>query len=147
MSDAARRGAVPAWYWVLAALLTLWGLMGVYACYLQVTIGADAMGEASGYDRALYNSLPDWYNWVYGIAVGAGFLGGVALLARSRLAQTLFLASLIAVLIQFGWLFATTDIVAAKGAAATVPFPLFITAVAAFSVWFAGFASTRGWVR
>lgn len=147
MNDAIVRPAVPAWFWIVAALLTLWGAIGCYVCYMQWTMGADAWGDATGYDRALYATLPDWYNWVYTIAVGAGFLGGVALLARSRLAQALFLASLIAVLVQFGWLFATTDIVAAKGAAATVPFPAFITVVAAFSVWFAGYASNRGWVR
>jgi hypothetical protein len=147
MDDMPSRGAVPVWFWIVAILLTLWGAMGCYACYLHWTLGANAMGNATAYDQALFATLPAWYNWVYAIAVGAGLLGGIALLARSRLAQALFLASLIAVLVQFGWLFATTDVVAAKGAAETVPFPAFITAVAAFSVWFAGYASGRGWVR
>jgi hypothetical protein len=146
MDDATVRPAVPAWFWIVAALLTLWGAVGCYNCYLQWTMGGAAWGD-TGYDRALYASMPGWYDWVFLIAVVSGVLGGVALLARSRLAQALFLASLIAVLVQFGWLFATTDIVAAKGAAATVPLPAFITVVAAFSVWFAGYASNRGWVR
>lgn len=147
MDNVSSRGAIPVWFWIVAILLTLWGAMGCYACYLHWTLGPDAMGKATDYDRAFFATLPAWYNWVYAIAVGAGLLGGIALLARSRMAQALFLASLIAVLVQFGWLFATSDIIAAKGAGETVPFPLFITAVAAFSVWFSGYASRRGWLR
>ena len=147
MSDATRRGAVPMWYWIITVLLVLWGIMGCYAFYLHMTLGADAMPGATDYDRVLYGTLPDWYHWTYGVAVISGLLGALALIARSGLAQAVFLISLIAVLVQFGWLFATSDIIAAKGAAATVPFPLFIAGVAAFSVWFAGFASGRGWLR
>ncbi|RHW18094.1 hypothetical protein D1610_06265 [Sphingomonas gilva] len=147
MDDTTVRGTVPAWFWVVAALLTLWGAIGCYFCYMQLTLGPDAMPGATDYDRALFAALPDWYSWVYGLAVGTALLGGIALLARSRLAQALFLASLIAVGVQLGWLFAATDIIAAKGASATVPFPLFIACVAMFSVWFAGHANRRGWLR
>jgi hypothetical protein len=140
------RQAVPAWYWIVAVLLTLWGAMGCYACFEQIRLGADAMGPASDYDRALHASLPGWYDYVYATAVGAGFLGGVALLVRSRTARTLFILSTIAVIVQFGYLFATTDIVATKGAGAVLQFPVFILAVALASVWFAGLARRRGWI-
>ena len=136
----------PVWYYGVAALLALWGAIGCYACYLQFTLGADAMGDATAYDRALYASMPGWYNYCYALAVGAGTLGGIALLARSALAKPLLIASLVAVIIQFGYLFATTDIIAHKGFVTVVPFPVFILAVAIFAVWFAGFAKRRGWI-
>src|SRR3546814_5697654 len=63
---------------VVAILLTLWNAFGCYAWYLQWTLGADAMGPATQYDRQLYAALPGWYNGVYAIAVGA-FEGQVAL--------------------------------------------------------------------
>ena len=103
------------------------------------------MGPATDYQRTLYAGLPVWYNAVYAVAVGTGLLGAVALLARSTLARPLFVISLIAVVVQFGWLFATTDIIAHQGAA-TVGFPLFIAAVAAFEIWFARHAQRRGWI-
>src|SRR3546814_6643910 len=64
---------------VVAILLTLWNAFGCYAWYLQWTLGADAMGPATQYDRQLYAALPGWYNGVYAIAVGAGLLGSFAM--------------------------------------------------------------------
>jgi hypothetical protein len=135
---------VPWWFWAVSVVLTLWGAIGLYACIQQIRLGAEAMGPASAYDRALFARLPNWYDDVYAIAVGAGTIGGVALLARSSGARFAFALSLVAVLVQFGWLFATTDIVAAKGAGAVLPFPIFIVGVALFSLWFARMALRRG---
>ncbi|WP_298812079.1 hypothetical protein [uncultured Sphingomonas sp.] len=135
----------PTWFRVVSVVLLLWALAGCYACVQQFRLGADAMGPASDYDRALYALLPVWYNAVYAVAVGCGLLGAVALLARSVLAVPLTTLSLIGVVIQFGWLFATSDIVAVKGAS-TAFFPLVIVAVAALSVWLARHARARGWI-
>lgn len=135
----------PAWFRVTAVVLLLWALAGSYACVQQFRLGAEAMGPASDYDRALYGSLPIWYNAIYALAVGCGLLGAVALLARSVLAVPLTTLSLIGVVIQFGWLFATSDIVAVKGAWTAI-FPLVIVAVAALSVWLSRRARARGWI-
>lgn len=140
------RTKAPAWFWIVAVLLTLWGAMGVFACIQQFRLGADAMGPADDYYRALYAALPAWYNIVYAVATGLGFIGSVALLLRSRLARPLFLVSLIAVIIQFGWLFATTDMIAVRGFAVAAGFPIFILAVAVFQVWLTGLAIGRGWI-
>lgn len=146
MATIGQRRAIPTIFWVVGGLLTLWGAMGVFACVQQFRLGADAMGPASDYDRTLYAALPGWYNYVYAVAVGAGFLGGLALLMRAGVARMLFIVSLVAVVLQFGWLFGTTDLIAQKGAVAVVPFPLFIAAVAVFGVWYAGHAARRGWI-
>ena len=140
------RRKAPGWFTVAGVLLTVWGMLGCYACAMQFLHGAEAMGPATEYDRTLYASLPVWYNSVYAVAVATGFAGAVALLVRSALARPLFLISLIAVIIQFGWLFATTDIVAHKGAATVLPFPVLIVAIAAFGAWLAGRAIRRGWI-
>ena len=103
------------------------------------------MGPATDYDRALYARLPVWYNAVYAVAVGTGFLAALALLLRSVLSIPLFAISLVAVLIQFGWLFAATDIIAVKGVWVTY-FPIFIAAVTAFALWLARHARARRWI-
>lgn len=138
--------ARPLWFRLVALLLVLWGVMGVVACIQQIRLGADAMPDATAYDRALYAGLPVWYDWVYAVAVGAGLAGALALLLGRRVAQPLFLISLVAVLAQFGYLFATTDIIAAKGVW-TVYFPLLIVAVVLIEIWLAGMARRRGWLR
>ncbi|MGJ3625899.1 hypothetical protein AB5I41_01095 [Sphingomonas sp. MMS24-JH45] len=109
-----------------------------------IPLGADAMGPATDYDRALYASLV-WYNAVYAVAVGAGFLAAAVLLARSTLAIPLAAISVVAVIVQVGWLFATTDIVASKGIWVTY-FPLVILAVAVFALWLARHARARRWI-
>ncbi|MEG3146307.1 hypothetical protein U1839_16770 [Sphingomonas sp. RT2P30] len=137
----------PAWYYLVAVLLILWDGIGCYFCIMQFKLGADAMGDATAYDRALYATLPAWYNWCYAVAVFGSVLGGIALLVRARIARPIMLVALIAIVVQFGYLFATTDIIGHKGFMVTVPFPAFIVAVGVFAWWFAGFAARRGWIR
>ncbi|WP_445193082.1 hypothetical protein ACT009_04010 [Sphingomonas sp. Tas61C01] len=136
----------PLWFRIAAVVLLIWSVVGCYACLQQFRLGADAMGPASDYDRALYASLPVWYNAIYAVAVGTGLLGAVALLTRSVLAVPLYAISLVAVVVQFGWLFATTDIVAVRGAAQVVPFPILIVAIGAGALWLSRHARRRGWI-
>lgn len=142
------RQRAPGWFNPVAILLLAWSLMGCYACYMQLRLGPEAWGDPAHleYDRALYAALPFWYNYVYVVAVGSGLLGAVALLARKAVARALFAISLAAVVIQFGYALLATDLVAHKGAAMTVPFPLFVIAAAAFALWFAMHARRRGWI-
>ena len=62
----------PLWFRMTTGVLVLWGLVGCFMCLQQFRLGADAMGPASDYDRALYSSLPVWYNAIYAVAVGTG---------------------------------------------------------------------------
>ncbi len=136
----------PLWFRIVALVLVIWGAVGVFACVQQFRLGADAMGPADDYYRRLYAGFPIWYNAVYAVATGTGLLAALAPLFGSVLARPLFAISLVAVLMQFGWLFAATDLIAVRGAAQVVPFPVFIAAVAAFGVWLAGHAGRRGWI-
>jgi hypothetical protein len=137
----------PAWFWIVALLLLVWNAIGVYFCVDQIQHGAmSAMWEQTPYHQALYAKLPVWYNWCYAVATFGGLLGALALLLKERRARILFWISLIAVIVQFGYVFAMTDMIAHQGAAKTVPFPVFIAAVALFSIWFAGMAARKGWI-
>lgn len=140
------RMRAPLWFWIVAVLLLLWNLSGVFACIQQWRLGAEAMGPATDYDRTLYASLPGWYNPCYAVATGSGLIASVALLARRRGAEMLYVVSLVAVVIMFGWLFVTTDIIAVKGVGTVVPFPVLIAAVAGFGIWFALYGRRRGWI-
>ena len=136
----------PMWFRLVAVVLVVWGAMGVYACYEQIRLGADAMGPASAYDRALYAALPRWYNPLFAIAVLAGLIGPLALLARSALARPLFVVSLVGIIVMFGWMFGATDINAEKGLRAAAGFPAVGCVIAVFQLWLAGIAQRRGWI-
>lgn len=136
----------PTWFWIISGLIVLWGAMGVFAFYTDVTMSEEMIAAMPEYDRQFYQARPSWMPVVYGLATWGGLLGGIALLLRRRAALILFLVSLIAVIVQFGWVFGATDLIAAKGAW-TLIFPLFILAVALFQIWFANQAAKRGWLR
>lgn len=136
----------PAWFWLVAVLLVLWEAAGCFACVQQFKLGAAAMGPVDDWSLRYYAALPAWYNPVYAVATFGGLLGGLALLLRRRIAITLFWISLAAVIVMFGYAFAATDLIAHKGLGQVLPFPLFIAAMGAFSVWFAKLAARRGWL-
>lgn len=136
----------PGWFIILVCVLIVWGLAGCAAFYVHVKYGPAIDPAATDWDRAYFAALPAWFNWDYAVAVGAGLLGSIALLARSKATGPLYILSLIAVVIQFGYVFFATDLLAHKGAAMTVPFPAFIIAMAVLQVWLAGYARDRNWV-
>lgn len=135
----------PVWFWIVAVILLLWNLLGAYACIQQFRLGAEAMGPATDYDRRLYASMPGWYDWCFAFAEAMGVGGALALLARRAAAAPLFVLSLIGVVVQFGYLFATSDIIAVKGVWTTY-FPLFIAAMCVAQILFARTARGRGWI-
>ncbi len=139
--------APPAWFRLCAILLVLWGVAGVYAFYLQTTMSREALAQLGDDDRRFLLALPGWFAWVYGIATWGGLLGSVALVLRRRIARAFYALSLLAVAVQFGWVFAATDLIAVKGAGASVPFPLLIFAIALGQVLLARHGIARGWLR
>ena len=139
------RTARPLWFVIVATLLLLWEAMGCFACVQQWRLGADAMfpGDA-GYHR-LYAALPGWYNICYAIGVTTGLLGATGLLARQSWARPTYLVSLIAVVVQYGYTFAATDMMALKGPT-TLVFPVLIAAIGAFAILLSAYARRRGWI-
>ena len=135
----------PLWFRITTGVLVIWALIGCFLCLQQVRLGADAMGRATAYDRALYAALPTWYDPLFAVAVVTGLVGAILLFMRRAIARPFLIVSLVATIVQFGWLFATTDIVAHKGAAETMGFPIVIIAVAAFALWLVGNARLKGW--
>ena len=138
--------AMPTWFRVVAVVLILWNLVGAYACIQQFRYGADAYGDATAYDRALFAAMPVWYNWNFALAEATGLAGLIALLLGRRAALPLLIVSLLCVVVQYGYLFATTDIVAVKGVSTTY-FPAFIALVCVLQIALARTGVARGWLR
>lgn len=135
----------PRWFVPVGLVATLWGVIGCFFFYRHITLGAAAMGPAGPAEIELYAELPRWYAAVYGAAVLAGTAGGLALLARAATARLLFLLSLAALVVQFGYVFLGTGILGMKGVT-TLFFPAFLIAIAAVEIWFSNYARRRGWV-
>lgn len=144
--DGETKPAVPGWYWIVAVLALLWEAGGCYAYLTQVTMKAADMGSMAAAQREVWLSMPVWVWCAYAVAVWVGLTGALALLLRQRWARSAFIVSLLAVVLQFGWVFLATPALARLGATSTA-LPVCIIVIGAALVWFADMAARRGWLR
>lgn len=140
------RGRVPGWYWAAAAVALLWAAMGCYAYLTQVSMDSGAMAQLPAEQREIWLAMPGWAVGAYAVAVWAALLGAVGLLVRRSWAKLAYAASVLGVVVQFGWTFLATPILRTMGPSAAA-FPAFILVVAALLFWFSNLAAKRGWLR
>jgi hypothetical protein len=137
----------PGWYWLVGVLVVLWMLVGVIAWCIDLGMTPERLASLPEAQQQLYATRPAWLFGVYGVAVFAGLAGAVALLARRKLAKTLFLLSLFAAVLQFGYTFAAMDALALLGPALALPLPAMVVAVGLFTVWYARGGARHGLLR
>jgi hypothetical protein len=136
---------MPRWALIVCILLVLWGLMGVLSFYNQMTMTPEAAAAMPKAEVDMWNSMPKWL-WVdFAIAVLAGLAGAVALLLRKAWAVPLTLVSLIAVVLQFGYIFAFMPVISTLGPSAAM-FPAAIVIVAFVAWWLAQNWKAKGWL-
>ena len=136
---------VPGWYWIGSAVLLIWNAIGCAACFSQITASPDKIARLPEAQRDAWLAMPAAAKIAYVVAVGAGLLGAIALLLRSLAAGPLFIASLVGVIVQFGWMFAVYHGMAKLGRS-SVAFPAFIALLAIGQIGFACYAKAQGWL-
>lgn len=95
----------PIWFWIIGVFALLWNTMGLAAYFQQFLMSAEAFAALRPEQQDLLVNQPFWLTAAFAIAVFAGFVGSIVLLARKRLAVRMFLLSMVAVFVQFGGLF------------------------------------------
>lgn len=136
----------PGWFRVVAVLLLLWNLLGLWMCYSQYTMSPDDLARLPEAQRQLMEASPAWLWIAYAVAVVAGSLGALMLVLHKRAALSLLWVSLVAVVVQFGyWLF-PGGAMELLGAAAALPMPIMVTVIALLQVWLARKGIARGWI-
>lgn len=130
----------------IAVILLLWNLMGLAAFVIQYSMDYAELAKSDPYTARMMATMPGWLWGVYGVAVGAGTLGAVMLLARRAVAAALFALSLVAVLVQFGHALGLTDLIAVKGWSAAA-FPAFIMLMGAIQYGYARAQVGKGGLR
>jgi len=133
-------------FWIIAIVLLLWNLIGDAAYLMQVTADLDELARTDPMTADAFRAMPDWIWSAYAIAVWVGTAGAIALLLRRKIAWVLFAISLAGVIVQFGWTFTATDIIAVKGAG-TVVFPLIIAGIALAATLYARRKAADGTLR
>jgi hypothetical protein len=138
--------ARPAWFRIAGILFLLWNLFGVYMFWTQYSMTPEQIAALPAPQQQLWNAMPGWMWAVYAVAVFSGALGAVMLLLNKRAAWPLFALSLLAVIVQFAQVFLPGGAVQVLGAAAALPMPAVIAAVALLEVWVARRAIARAWI-
>ena len=123
-------------YWIITTLGLLWNLMGVFAFLGQTFVSGDALSELPPEQVALIESTPQWLTGIFAIATLTGLLGSVFLLLRKSLAVSLFLISLVGVLIQMGYSFFATNALEVYGPVQGLIMPLIVIFIAFYLYFF-----------
>ena len=132
-------------FWVISVLALIWNLMGVNQYIIQA-YKTDSYKEMYSPEKmALIEAAPSWAVAAFAIAVFASAFGCKALLLRKKIANTLFIISFIAILVQnidsfmrFNFSeFETFEI------AMTLMIPLF----GLFLIWYSKSAIAKGWLK
>jgi hypothetical protein len=136
---------MPRWAIAVSVLLLLWALIGVWSFYNEVTLSPEAAAAMPPEQRAMWEMMPGWLWADFAIAVFSAFAGAIALLMKRAIAEPLYLLSLIAVVIQFGYVFLVMPVLETIGVAA-IPFPAVIFIVAVISYWLARNWKAKDWI-
>ncbi|MGB5483725.1 hypothetical protein, partial [Parasphingorhabdus sp.] len=95
----------PIWFWIIGVFALLWSTMGLAAYFQHYMMNAEDFAALRPEQQQLLVSQPFWLTAAFAVAVFAGFIGSILLLARKRLSVRMFLLSMVAVFMQFGGLF------------------------------------------
>lgn len=121
-------------FWIVSVIALIWNVMGVMAYLGQVYMDEASLQAMTAEDQAYYTNVPAWVTAAFAIAVFSGALGSIALLVRKKVAHTLFIISLIAVLAQSTYSFFMQDDIQLTGT--RMIWPLLIIAIAFYLVYF-----------
>jgi len=144
MSEESTNKATTA-YWVIAAVLLVWNLIGLMFYYQQSTLTPEIMMDAglTAQQIAHITNTPAWGHSGYAIAVNAGVLGAIFLLLRKAWAVPMFVLSLVGALVQDLDAFVLRDALDAWGSGG-MALPIVVIAVCVFEIWYSRGAKAKG---
>ena len=130
---------------VVAVVALLWNLFGLFSFYTNVTATPAVIASWPEAQQQIAAATPRWVFVAFAIATIAGVLGSLGLLLGKRWAVPVLLLSLLAILVQFGSIYALTPTWVLTGIGGAI-LPLCIGAFGLFLWWYARKAAARGWL-
>lgn len=135
---------IPSWFKVAAILALVWNLLGVMAFVGHMMMTPEMIAELPQAEQALYGSVPLWATIAFTVAVFAGTFASIALLMKKRICYPLFIASLVAVLVQMFHSFFISNSYEVYGPGGTI-MPVMVIIIAFILVRFAGKGIKNSW--
>ena len=132
-------------FWIISIIALIWNLMGINQYIQQAFMTESFKAMYTEEQLEMITSAPTWVTAVFAIAVFAGFLGALALLLRKKIAEILFIISLIAIVAQMYHNLFVIDSVAIYGPGAAI-MPIVVLLFALFLLWYSKFANKKNWL-
>lgn len=130
---------VPIWFWIVSVIALIWNGMGVNA-YLQQAYNTESyQAMYSDEQLEIAANTPSWVTAAFAIAVFAGVVGAIGLLLRKSWSVKFWLISLLAVIVQMGYILI-------NGYASSMVMTIMIIVFALIFVWFARKSKANGWL-
>lgn len=131
-------------FWIIGVLALFWNIMGVAAYLGQAYMTDEILSALPEAEQLYYTNVPAWVTATFAIAVFTGFVGSIALLIRKKWAVTLFILSLLAVLLQFVYNFFIQDYMELAPSKAIMP--IIVIGIAVFLIWYSKKCQEKGWI-
>lgn len=126
------RTKAPWHLWVIGTIALLWNAMGAVDYFLSQTKNEAYMSMFTPEQLEFFYSFPSWSVALWAIAVWGGLLGCILLLLRNKLAASMFLVSLICMVINTIYIYAFSNGMEVMGGTFELTFSAAIFLVAVF---------------
>lgn len=133
-------------FWLIGYTALAWNIIGIVTYLLTITISAEALALMSIEERALYTEVPLIISVAYAVAVFGGTLACILLLLKKPLSVTVFVVSLVAIVIQMGHTLFISSLLEIQGVSALV-IPLSVITVAIYLAWYSNSVRRKGWLN
>ena len=133
------------WFWIVSIVALVWNAMGVMQYIGQAYNTESFQSQYTQEQLEIISNTPAWATAAFAVAVFGGLLGSIALLLRKRWAYSLFLISLIGVVVQMIHNLFVVNSVDIYGPAAMVMTAMIIV-IALFLLWFSKRSIAKGWI-
>ncbi|MFI1773781.1 hypothetical protein [Thalassobellus citreus] len=129
----------PIWFWIVSIIALIWNGLGVNGYLSQAYNTESYRNSYTPEQLEIAASLPSWTMGAFAIAVFSALIGAICLLLRKKIAYSLFLISLLAVIAQMGYSLT-------KGYTDNIAMTISIIVFAIFLVWFSKTSKSKGWI-
>ena len=137
--------ATPKWLKPVGIVALIWNLIGCAAFVMDLRLTPGDVAKLSAAQQAMYAARPVWSVAATGVAVCAGALGCVGIIAGKRWAYPLLVLSLLGVILQDVSLFGMSGAMSQAGSTAII-LQCFVLAVALGLVLLTSKATRSGWL-
>ncbi len=132
-------------FWIIGVAALIWNGLGVMSYIGQAFMTDEVKATLPEAERALYENIPTWVTAAFAIAVFAGLLGSIFLLARKKAARFVFLISLIAILAQMSYNLFMSRAAEVYGPGGVI-MPVMVILIGVFLLMYSKKTIEKGWL-